>query len=222
MIRIVIGAIISLLILYSILITKKTEYENKETLKIKNLIENKFSNKKKMLTTFLSSDQLIKNQSPKDYKKAYNYYSLNRREIQEILINEINNINQNINKNELIPIIKKNSIFILPMLYIKSVDLSDFIQEFNKKKLKYNDIFATDYDKNKDLVKENIFIGYSFFEIGKNKIIVVFSAPKDPDPLFTKNSRIVDIISFLKIAKNSQEYQIETDFLVLNGGSNND
>lgn len=222
MIRILIVATISLLMLYGLLKTKEIEYKNTETVKIRDIIKSRFSNKKKMLTTFLSAEDFLKNKTPNDYKNSYAYYSINRKEIQEILINEINTITQNINKNGLIPIIIKNNMLILPMLYIKSVDLVDFIKELNQNKLKYNDVFNYETKERNALNKDRIFLGYSFFEIGKNKTIVVFSSPKDPDPLFTKNRRILDIINFSKISENSQEYKIETDFLVLSEITNHE
>lgn len=214
MIRILALVLASILVLYTLIKNNEVEITNTETQKVKQIVKKRFSTKQKMITSFLSSDLLIKNESPEKYQNAYNYYAVNRKEIQELLISEINTINQNIINNENIPIIKKENIVFLPMIYIKSIDLIDFGQKLNKSKFEYNEVF----NKKEPLeIKNDIFIGYSFFEIGKNKTLVVFSAPKDPDPLFNKNSRIVDLITFFKISEKSQEYNIERDFFVLTG-----
>lgn len=163
--------------------------------------EKKFLKKKYRFTTFFS----VNNQSFLDtqlsYRNSYNSF----KNAKSIFYSDINDISKYINryydKNNFLPVFWDNSsdFVFYPIMSIKYNSQSEFEN-------KLEEIFKNNYQDiilRKESIKNSKILNYIYIDYEKNKkILVLISAPLDPDPLYPGNKRMIFTVN---IERNQNE-----------------
>lgn len=162
-------------------------------------VKDMFLQKKYRFTTSFNPKNKTFFTFPTDYKKSFNFFSDNNKQLSKSAYINIDFIKNNYLKKSNLPVFfdKHSKFLFVPVSYIKYNNSTDDLLN------KLDNIFLLNNNSNFELTKidDLKILNYVFIESENNQILLLISSALDPDPLYPENKR-----SFIIINKGMKKY----------------
>jgi hypothetical protein len=185
--------------------------------KVKNILKKEMVKPKVRFSSFFVTGNNLLLETAKDYQVAYDTFSENEKLLIKFLPEKIKIIDLNLENRNSLPLLFDNSTqyFFYPLNFVKSTSLEEMGIKF-KQAFQKNNYFEI---KDKEINRTPRILNYFYIDLEPgNKILILLSAPRDPDPLYPNNKRQAIILSFQKKAGQTNVYSTFSDSFTLSNG----